>query len=368
MKCSKVRDKLSCYLDGELDEATLEAVEKHLAKCAGCREELEALRSVVGFTSIIEETEPPAHLASAIRDRVSQEQTTSHTCAYYRTLLSEYVDSELSIDDELELESHLALCEGCQEALTAMRATVSSVAMILDVEPPKTLRSRIIAATVGESKAAKRETILTGIRSLLQVPRLGYAAAAVATVAVAGSLFVLIPRGTNDVPAHVRTPARPSVVTITEQPSTVQPKEESKPVSSVTASRKVASRTERPDAERLENDSKPSVMIAKNAEVARPAKHSEVDEFQAKVAYKEPTAAEKEVEEQEPKVVVTKPKDTTVREYQDSEPTSTFIRLSDRRTVIAEDTSDYYKDAKDVAEMRRSAERSLRVDVLTKSF
>ena len=46
MLCDKIRIKLSAYLDSELESEILRQVDEHLFKCAGCREELEALQTV----------------------------------------------------------------------------------------------------------------------------------------------------------------------------------------------------------------------------------------------------------------------------------------------------------------------------------
>lgn len=46
MLCDEIRIKLSTYLDHELESEILRQVDEHLVKCAGCREELEALQTV----------------------------------------------------------------------------------------------------------------------------------------------------------------------------------------------------------------------------------------------------------------------------------------------------------------------------------
>jgi len=46
MTCDEVKDRLSAYLDGELDAATRAMIVAHLAACPSCRDELDALRSL----------------------------------------------------------------------------------------------------------------------------------------------------------------------------------------------------------------------------------------------------------------------------------------------------------------------------------
>ena len=72
MECGQVQEKLSCYLDGVLDEATLEAIEAHLEVCEACRAELTALETVVGLTSDLSDVAPPAYLSFAIKDAIAK--------------------------------------------------------------------------------------------------------------------------------------------------------------------------------------------------------------------------------------------------------------------------------------------------------
>jgi hypothetical protein len=49
MNCHKAGDLLSAYIDGELAGRHTQALETHLTACAGCREELETLRSAIAL-------------------------------------------------------------------------------------------------------------------------------------------------------------------------------------------------------------------------------------------------------------------------------------------------------------------------------
>ncbi len=68
MKCQKAKRLLSRYLDQELCGPELEQVEKHLAECAWCREELLALRECgqVLISSALSVPEPPAFLIDKV--------------------------------------------------------------------------------------------------------------------------------------------------------------------------------------------------------------------------------------------------------------------------------------------------------------
>jgi hypothetical protein len=59
MNCQEVRDKLSAYLDNELDAHEKECLAGHLAKCTACQEEMEDLQKIVEQLSSLEEMIPP---------------------------------------------------------------------------------------------------------------------------------------------------------------------------------------------------------------------------------------------------------------------------------------------------------------------
>src|SRR5438552_1456021 len=58
-----VRDELSAFLDGELDQATRQAVDDHLARCAACRSELEGLERTRDRLRAVRPVEVPRALA-----------------------------------------------------------------------------------------------------------------------------------------------------------------------------------------------------------------------------------------------------------------------------------------------------------------
>ena len=55
MNCFNVVEKLSFYIDGVLDEHTLEQIEAHLAECEYCRNELASLKMLVQASSEIDQ-------------------------------------------------------------------------------------------------------------------------------------------------------------------------------------------------------------------------------------------------------------------------------------------------------------------------
>lgn len=65
-------DKLSDYLDGELNEADRRSLEVHLAECEDCRTALEELRAVVSRAAALQDRAPDSELWNGIEARIKQ--------------------------------------------------------------------------------------------------------------------------------------------------------------------------------------------------------------------------------------------------------------------------------------------------------
>ncbi len=55
----RLRDQLSAYIDGELDASAAERLERHLAECGRCSQEMEQLRATVAALQELPAVEPP---------------------------------------------------------------------------------------------------------------------------------------------------------------------------------------------------------------------------------------------------------------------------------------------------------------------
>jgi len=70
--CSDYREELSAYIDGELSWDEREAIEKHIAACPACADELAALEHTQELCQHIEDVETPADLTSSIMTNVHE--------------------------------------------------------------------------------------------------------------------------------------------------------------------------------------------------------------------------------------------------------------------------------------------------------
>lgn len=71
MKHARARDLIPDYLEGDLDVPTRAALDRHLAGCPSCNEEVRSLRGVVGLLRSLPDPTPRIDLADAVMDRIS---------------------------------------------------------------------------------------------------------------------------------------------------------------------------------------------------------------------------------------------------------------------------------------------------------
>jgi predicted anti-sigma-YlaC factor YlaD len=132
--CTDIRDLLSLYVEGELEEERAVNVRDHLAGCEDCAGILETLESIVGAGSALDDLEPPDHLLSDLA---------SSPCTRWLGLLFQAVDREISQHNLERLLTHLEACPSC-------RRTWQDLTLVHQVsdamEPSQYLLKRCIAA------------------------------------------------------------------------------------------------------------------------------------------------------------------------------------------------------------------------------
>jgi anti-sigma factor RsiW len=70
MKCDRARGLLSAALDGELEPAESEALDRHLAGCPACAAERDRLSAVRTAFRALTPAAPPCDLAGAVMERI----------------------------------------------------------------------------------------------------------------------------------------------------------------------------------------------------------------------------------------------------------------------------------------------------------
>ncbi|MBW2206153.1 MAG: zf-HC2 domain-containing protein [Deltaproteobacteria bacterium] len=72
MECSKVKELLSEYLDGMLDEEASARVQAHLSECADCRDEHASLKALVHELGAMEAVTPPVDFLARLHERMEE--------------------------------------------------------------------------------------------------------------------------------------------------------------------------------------------------------------------------------------------------------------------------------------------------------
>jgi len=196
MNCSVAREKLSCYIDGMLDEQCLELLEEHLKRCADCRHELATLRSVADLLCEVELVEPPANMRSSIWHAVAMLQQKSLSCQNAADLLSAYMDGELTASENRAVAEQLRSCVFCMDNLTVLDAIKRAAQSVKPIAPPTSLRERIETAIQGR-RVPVWGRILSGVNGLA-----GQAARSIALGAVLLGVLYLSLSSFNNQQSH----------------------------------------------------------------------------------------------------------------------------------------------------------------------
>jgi hypothetical protein len=105
--CDQIRELLSAFLDGELNDADALRVSDHLAECAECGDLKETLDLITDTIAPVHEISPPAHLASDIA---------ASPCRRWLGLLFAAVDRDIGQQNLDRLVPHLESCSSCRQA------------------------------------------------------------------------------------------------------------------------------------------------------------------------------------------------------------------------------------------------------------
>lgn len=364
MDCARVIEKLSAYVDGLLDEQTLELIEKHIRSCDACARELESLRTLVQTAREIEQIHPPIELRKRILDAVKQSKQQLRHCKQAAELLSAYVDGETDAKQEAFLTAHVSECKECAAELDSLRTLVKTAASIELVNPPKDLRERILT----EIAAQTRTTTAWKIRlpSFRLVPILKLAGSAVAAGIMLFAITIMMPRSPEPTVRVVKKAAleTPAVVGAVSAPAAKPIVSNKKKLTTGTSVATLRWRTYR----RTVESEQPRVAVNPTVFVPKPAvEHSSpVEETEsstdtetiavANEAASEPTDAAVDTEQA--------PKSQT-EPRKPGEPARGEVTIA---AAFAEDAEQCIKRIKEEAALRKGADRSCGISIFSARF
>jgi hypothetical protein len=136
-------------------------------------------------------------------------------------LLSVYADGETTSDETAMVEAHIAVCADCTCDLAFMQSTTVTLNGIEEIEPPASLRSAILAATV--DRPAFPERFREALRRALSPAPARYGAVAAAGAALALAIVLVQQPAPMDNPVAYQPtePAQPRVMA--QAPRIVEP-------------------------------------------------------------------------------------------------------------------------------------------------
>lgn len=134
MTCDAVRDLLSEFFDGALEDGPRREVEDHLAGCGACRAEYDDLRRSLG---VLHDT-GPVEAADAFETGVVQTATRpiAVACAGRDALYSDLLDGAAPADRRKDFDSHLRECAGCREDYSTFVRAIGSLRAAGPVSAP----------------------------------------------------------------------------------------------------------------------------------------------------------------------------------------------------------------------------------------
>lgn len=364
MTCSLVQEKLSCYLDGILDEATLEAVEHHLYVCHACRKELEMLKTLTLAASEIEEVTPPAGLKDSIREAVAAETAAgSVPCEEYLVPLSAYADGELSLTETAELLGHLKSCPACAKELQVLRSLTGAMTTVGELEPPVDLRERIAAAT---TKAPALKSLVSRVLESLVPSRLGYAAAGAFAAAAIIAYMTIGPSAPPEPIVAKVQPNQPheSQPMVSETPTAAESAQPEQPVVIAEAAPPAESSANEPSGEIAVEGTRPvRVVIAREPNDPRPlVRRTHVPTIEERTVLAKVEEQPKPASEQaEP--VTAEARVAEVAEEAVTQPTR--IRLQETTISQAEMLERFTKDVKIEVQKRQKPDDYAKLDIIT---
>jgi len=75
MKCSRIKRKLSAFLDGETSEAENRFIAEHLKSCERCHKELEELSQVSGVLNVMDEVRVSPFFITRLKQRIADQKS-----------------------------------------------------------------------------------------------------------------------------------------------------------------------------------------------------------------------------------------------------------------------------------------------------
>jgi predicted anti-sigma-YlaC factor YlaD len=184
MNCVKFQDSLSDYIEGALDPRARAECAAHRLVCGECRELYNDVRATVQSLNALRlcDAEP-----EGLRDRIIAHTTTGEmlSCREFDKLLERYFDGVILAPTFQTFQSHFENCLKCRRLLNGIEEAIFMLqeAKEAEVEVPRSLHDRIVAATIGRGRlgwVGRAQSSLVNFARGLMSPQVAVAAMIIA--------------------------------------------------------------------------------------------------------------------------------------------------------------------------------------------
>lgn len=158
MDCSIFQDKITDYLDGELEPCAKAEVAAHRLRCRECRQLFSEVRDTIGALKIYaQRDEVPSleNLEARILDVTSTGAMLS--CDSFDRLLEKYFDGVILGPTFQTFQAHFEQCVKCRRLMRGIEEAIDLCreAKEAEIEVPETLSARILSATSGPAQTSR---------------------------------------------------------------------------------------------------------------------------------------------------------------------------------------------------------------------
>lgn len=200
MDCSIFEDRITDYLDGELEPRAKAEFAAHRLRCRECRQLFADVRETVEALNAYathDEAPSPEILTSRILDATSTGAMLS--CDAFDRLLEKYFDGVILGPTFQTFQTHFEQCSKCRRLLRGIEEAIELCREVkeAEVELPESLPSRILMATTGAPAVTRRARAWAWAMNAARTVWTPQWAAATLIFA-AGSLFVTARFGNLD--------------------------------------------------------------------------------------------------------------------------------------------------------------------------
>lgn len=179
LTCNEVKELLSPYFDNELSKNECIKVEKHLKRCAECRQEFENIKKL---SCSIKNSFGKNSSSDYFYDQEGLLPEDLEKCMSVRFNLSAFIDGETPKQKTIEILEHIINCEFCRKQYEKVKKT------------SKITRHYLETSSISEVYSKKEKTYIKVIEKLTQLnnrKKILSSAAAVVFIAVLGWFSII---------------------------------------------------------------------------------------------------------------------------------------------------------------------------------